>query len=136
MTTFRSLLHRVPILAGATLGLLAGASLEAAAAVRDLDAHGLQRLLKEEPKQVLLLDVRTPGEYAGGRVPGSVLIPMNQVSGRLSEIPSGKKVVAICASGARSAAVAKFLSDRGYPWVANLTGGVSEWSRRGLPIER
>jgi rhodanese-related sulfurtransferase len=135
MATLRCLFQRFFALAAA-LCLLAGASPGEAGGVRGLDAAGLQRLLKEEPKQVLLLDVRTPGEFAGGRIPGSTPIPMDEVPGRLAEIPKEKKVVAICASGARSAAVAKFLSDRGYPWVANLSGGVFDWTRRGLPLER
>lgn len=115
-------------------GVLSIAALSRAAPL-ELDAAGLQKLLREEPRQVFLLDVRTPGEYAGGRIPGSVLIPMNQVERRLGEIPKSKKVVAICASGARSAAVARFLAGKGYPWVANYGGGVIDWSRRGLQLE-
>jgi len=44
--------------------------------------------------------------------------------------------VVVCASGARSAAVARFLDQQGYPWVANYGGGVYDWNRRGLPLER
>jgi rhodanese-related sulfurtransferase len=119
----------------AVAGLICMAAPSSAAPL-EVDTAGLQKLLKGGAKQVFLLDVRTPGEYAAGRIPGSVPIPMNQVERRLAEIPRDKKVVAICASGARSAAVARFLADNGYPWVANYGGGVSEWARRGLPLER
>ncbi|MBE0617504.1 MAG: rhodanese-like domain-containing protein [Proteobacteria bacterium] len=93
-------------------------------------------MLAKHGDEVFLVDVRTPGEWARGRIPASVLIPMDQVPSRLSEIPSGKKVVVVCASGARSAAVARFLDQHGYPWVANYAGGVSEWARVGLQLTR
>ncbi len=107
----------------------------ASASVRSVDTGELQALLASDPA-VYLLDVRTPGEYARGRIPGSVLVTMNQVPSRLAEIPKDRKVVVVCASGARSGAVAGYLDGQGYPWVANYTGGVFEWSRRGLPLER
>lgn len=120
--------------------LVLGAALLAADAPAALQpplgTPALQALLAKHPGEVFLLDVRTPGEWTSGRLPGSVLIPMNQVPSRLSEIPPAKKVVVVCASGARSAAVARFLDQRGYPWVANYAGGVFEWSRLGLPLAR
>ena len=106
------------------------------AAVRELDTQGVQKLLRDEPGQVFLLDVRTAGEFAGGRMPGAVLIPMDQISRRIGEIPKNRKVLVVCASGARSAAVARYLDQGGFPWVANYTGGVSQWARRGLPLEQ
>jgi len=120
---------------GAVLILLALCA-NAASSQAPVDTRGLQSLLEEESASVFLLDVRTPGEWADGRIPGSVLIPMDQVPGRLSEIPKDKKIVVVCASGARSAAVARFLEQRGYPWVANYGGGVYDWHRLGLPLER
>lgn len=127
---------RFPRFALPALAAVLALGTDAAAGVQAIDAAGIQKLLREEPRQVLLLDVRTRGEFASGRIPGSVLIPMNQVPESLGSIPRGRKVVAICASGARSGAVAKFLADRGYPWVANYEGGMMDWSRRGLPVER
>ncbi len=101
-----------------------------------IDTNGLQALLRDAPGTVFLLDVRTPREYAGGRLPGSVLIPMNQVPGRLAEIPKDKKVVVVCASGARSGAVTRYLQQNGYPGALNYVGGVVDWSRKGLRLER
>ncbi len=119
------------VLGAALLGAAASAALQP-----PLGTPALRELLAKHPGEVFLLDVRTPGEWASGRLPGSVLIPMNEVPARIAEIPSGKKVVVVCASGARSAAVARFLDQRGYPWVANYAGGVFEWSRMGLPLVR
>ncbi|RMG89423.1 MAG: rhodanese-like domain-containing protein [Candidatus Dadabacteria bacterium] len=108
----------------------------ARAEVRALDTQAVRTLLDREGGEVFLLDVRTPGEYRRGHIPGAVLIPMNEVPARLREIPRDKKIVVVCASGARSAAVARFLDGRGYPWVANYTGGVFDWARAGLPLDR
>ena len=122
------------------LGVLVAAILlvvgSARASQTALDTDQLRTLLAADRASVFVLDVRTPGEWADGRIPGSVLIPMNQVPTRLSEIPKDRKVVVVCASGARSAAVARFLAQNGYPWVANYEGGVYDWHRRGLPLAR
>jgi len=96
----------------------------------------LQAMLSQGGEAVFLLDVRTSGEWARGRIPGSVHIPMDEIPRRLQEIPRDKKIVAVCASGARSEAVARYLDQQGFPWVANYRDGVFGWSRSGLELER
>ncbi|MDF1552102.1 MAG: rhodanese-like domain-containing protein [Deferrisomatales bacterium] len=128
---------RFPWIAAVLLALwFAGLAGTARAAGPGIDTNGLQDLLRGTPGSVFLLDVRTPREFADGRLPGSVLIPMNQVPGRLAEIPTDKKVVVVCATGARSAAVTNYLQQRGYPDAVNYVGGVVDWSRKGLQLER
>ncbi len=122
------------------LGCLAltlfGTGAASAARAPDLDTRGLQGLLAREKPSPYLLDVRTEGEFRQGRIHGSILIPMNQITRRLGEIPRDRKVVVVCASGARSAAVARFLGQQGFPWVANYVDGVEGWARAGLPVLR
>jgi len=101
-----------------------------------MDTRDLQSLLHATPESVFLLDVRTPREFAAGRISGSVLIPMNQVPSRLAEVPKDKRVVVVCASGARSAAVVDYLQRNGYPDAVNYSGGVFDWARKGLPVEK
>jgi rhodanese-related sulfurtransferase len=79
-----------------------------------------------------LLDVRTDDEWAGGRIAGSVHIPMDQLMQRLDEVDD--RVVCVCAVGARSARVAQFLNARGHEAV-NLDGGLYAWASSGRPIE-
>jgi rhodanese-related sulfurtransferase len=81
----------------------------------------------------MLLDVRTDEEWAGGRIEGSVHIPMDQLMQRLGEVDD--RVVCVCAVGARSARVAQFLNAQGREAV-NLDGGLYAWASSGLPIER
>jgi rhodanese-related sulfurtransferase len=81
----------------------------------------------------MLLDVRTDDEWAGGRIAGSVHIPMDQLMQRLDEVED--RVVCVCAVGARSARVAQFLSTQGREAV-NLDGGLHAWANSGFSIER
>lgn len=135
MMHLRSRTHLVAMFFAGVLLLLAGAP--AAGALKPpVEAAQLRALLGQEADGVFVLDVRTRREWAGGHIPGSVWIPMNDVPARLADIPAGKKVVVVCASGVRSAAVARYLDQVGYPWVAHYPGGVEDWSRRGLPLER
>jgi rhodanese-related sulfurtransferase len=80
----------------------------------------------------MLLDVRADDEWAGGRIAGSVHIPMDQLMQRLGEVDD--RVVCVCAVGARSARVAQFLNSQGREAV-NLDGGIYAWASSGLPIE-
>jgi rhodanese-related sulfurtransferase len=80
-----------------------------------------------------LLDVRTDGEWAEGRIAGSLHIPMDQLMQRLDEVED--RVVCVCAVGARSARVAQFLNAQGRDAV-NLDGGLHAWASSGLPLER
>lgn len=72
-----------------------------------------------------LLDVRSPAEFGGRHVDGATNIPVDQLSGRLSEIPKGKGVVVYCASGGRSARAAGVLANAGFE-VHDL-GGMFNW---------
>ena len=80
----------------------------------------------------MLLDVRTDDEWAGGRITGSVHIPMDQLMQRLDELDD--RVVCICAVGARSARVVQFLNAQGREAV-NLDGGLYAWKDSGLTLE-
>ena len=75
-----------------------------------------------------LVDVRTPGEYAGGHVRGAVLAPVQELSSHLRDLPKGSKVVVYCRSGARSAQAASQLKSRGFD-VCDL-GSINSWPNR------
>lgn len=81
-----------------------------------------------------VLDVREVAEYVRGRVPGAVNIPMNEVSGRLADLPQGR-INVICEVGIRSRAVTHYLRSRGLDAV-NVDGGTAAWAAQGWTIER
>ena len=75
-----------------------------------------------------LLDVREPWEVEIASVAGAVLIPMQQLPGRLTELDAADRLAVLCHSGGRSARVADWLADNGFATVANVLGGIDAWS--------
>lgn len=61
----------------------------------------------------ILLDVRTPAEFAGGHLDGALNIPVDALASRLGELPADKTIVVYCRSGRRSAIAADLLTDAG-----------------------
>lgn len=75
----------------------------------------------------LLVDVRTPEEFARGHLPNAVNLPVDQLPARYRELgPPEKPLVLYCRSGARSGRALRFLKDKGYTTVVNL-GPMSAW---------
>jgi rhodanese-related sulfurtransferase len=85
--------------------------------------------------ELVVIDVREPGELRAGRIKGARNIPLGQLPGRIGELPGGKTVAFICQSGARSARATRAAAKAGRNAV-NVSGGVVGWSRAGLPLTR
>lgn len=82
----------------------------------------------------LLLDVRTPEEFATGHIQGAVNIPVQSLESRLSEVPDDQPIVVYCRSGNRSAQASQILVQAGYNGIYDL-GGVNDWVAQGLPLQ-
>ena len=80
-----------------------------------------------------LLDVREDDEWQAGHIDGSQHIPLGELGDRLSELPSGRRIVAVCRSGSRSGAAMRGLKNLGFD-AENLDGGVTAWLKAGLPL--
>jgi phage shock protein E len=98
-----------------------------AAAVLVLPRLLMRRAPLDEVKRKIaagatVVDVRSPGEFAGGAYPGARNIPVQELGRRLAEIPKDRPVVLYCASGARSGAAAATLRRAGYADVVNAGG--------------
>jgi sulfur-carrier protein adenylyltransferase/sulfurtransferase len=96
--------------------------------VAQLSPEEVAERLRARSGAVVLLDVREPYERDFARIEPSMHIPMQEVPGRLSEIPHDKEVIVYCHTGTRSMMVAGFLSGHGWTSVANLAGGIDAWS--------
>ena len=83
--------------------------------------------------KVVLIDVREPSEFAGGRVPGAVNIPLGQLRDRASKLDATAETFLICASGNRSLRAATSLAAAGIDAVS-VAGGTSAWQSAGRPI--
>jgi len=69
--------------------------------------------------EVSIVDVRTPEEFAGGNVAGSVNIPLNEVEARTEELRSMQPLVLCCLSGGRSGQATDYLQSKGFEKVVN-----------------
>ncbi|MEV6292771.1 rhodanese-like domain-containing protein [Streptomyces sp. NPDC051896] len=88
--------------------------------------------------ELTVIDVRTPGEYASGHLPGALNIPLDRIRRALPEIrhAAGRgDILMVCASGARSESAGRLLAEEGIP-TATLTGGTSAWADAGLDLDR
>lgn len=88
----------------------------------------------ETDAEHILIDVRTPQEFAEGHIAGAVNIPFDQISTRLDEIPTNIDVVVYCQSGRRSAIAASTLVENNYSSIYDL-GGIISWTSAGYPVE-
>ena len=79
----------------------------------------------------VIVDVRSPGEFAGGHIKGSKNIPLDSLGQNLKKLPKDKVIITCCASGMRSAAGKSVLKSKGY--TAHNGGG---WSSLQAKLNR
>jgi rhodanese-related sulfurtransferase len=125
MTSSSSLLRRVKqqvLLAPLLAVSLAVTACASGPVISGADAKALVQ------KGAVLVDVRTPDEFAAGHIDGALNIPVDQVEARAGELPKDKDIVLYCRSGARSARAKGLLEGAGFTAakVHNL-GGMSNW---------
>ena len=77
-----------------------------------------------------VIDVREPGEYVEGHVPGAPLIPLGSIAERISEVPTSGEVLIICKLGGRSFTAAEYLRRQGIDAI-NIAGGTMAWIEGG-----
>lgn len=97
--------------------------------VAEIDVQEAARL--SQAAEVLLLDVREDDEWAAGRAPGAVHLPLGDL--QASAVPTDRPVLAICRSGIRSGKAATVLAAAGVD-VRNVAGGMHAWAAAGLPV--
>lgn len=85
----------------------------------------------------VILDIREPRELTGGVIGDALHIPLGDLGKRLGELEKnkGKKIVAYCRSGNRSAAACRLLQKNEFTDVAHLQGGIMAWESANLPLK-
>lgn len=103
---------------------------------KELTAAETKNLI--ETSQPLILDVRTPNEYYSGHIAGATLIPLQQLSQRLSEIRQykDKEILIYCRSGNRSTVASEILMENGFKKLYNLRTGILGWQKEGYKIQQ
>ena len=97
--------------------------------VKNITAEEANKLIIEN-KEVLILDVRTKGEFANGHIPGATLIPSSEIASRVSELEKyvNKPVLVYCASGGRSPGAVQTLVKNNFAEIYHLSRGISSWN--------
>jgi rhodanese-related sulfurtransferase len=110
---------------------------QAASAEYVSQADLLERLERKDP-DLVILDVRTPAEFAAGHVPGARNISHDLLASRLAELAPlrDKQVVLYCRSGRRTLLAADVLHAAGFKRLAHLEGDYLAWETEHRPIER
>lgn len=86
------------------------------------------------PGEFVLIDVRTPMEYAAGALPGAINIPLDSMRDRLADIPKNRPVVVYCGVGLRGYLASNILRLNGFDDVRNLIGGIKTYRAAVSPI--
>ena len=100
--------------------------------LQTLSVHDLKRKI-DAAENMVVLDVRTEGEWHGGHIDGAMHIHGGKLQESFAEVPRDKPVVVICGSGYRASIASSFLKREGYADVSNVIGGMSGWRAAGLP---
>ncbi len=113
--------------------LLAGCS-SSAAGVTNMNVTEFSGKIAESG--VVILDVRTPGEYMGGFIQGAQNIDFQSgnFENEIASLDKNATYALYCRSGNRSGQAAKVMHDAGFHNVYNLNGGVIDWANAGLPL--
>jgi rhodanese-related sulfurtransferase len=85
----------------------------------------------------MVLDVRTPAEFAAGHLAGAVNVDFRAADfeARASKLERSRSYLVYCRTGHRSSLALPILQRLGFAGLYHLEGGITEWQRQGLPIE-
>ena len=92
----------------------------------EITVQQLKEKLDKGEKPVIL-DVREQSEYARANI-GGRLIPLSELSKRISDLDPGQEIIVHCHHGGRSQRAVEFLHQKGFTNVKNLLGGIDAWS--------
>jgi phage shock protein E len=98
--------------------------------LEEWSAAELAAALADPERTVVLLDVRTPGEFVQGSLPGAVSMPLDEIDARHGELGPDAEIVCLCPNGERAAVAAVILHSLGHGRAALLAGGLD-----GMGIE-
>jgi rhodanese-related sulfurtransferase len=86
----------------------------------------------------VVLDIRSPEDFAAGHIRDARHIPLKELKSRISELDKfkSKSVIVVCSSGAQSSRAAGVLKGAGFGDVYSLDGGLAAWRAQGLPTAK
>ena len=104
--------------------------------LRDFDMSDLHQQWQDLPQNILVMDNRTPEEFARGHVPGSRNIPMGTENAHVDELKQFDQVYLYCRSGRRAQTTATNLHFQGLNHIVCIShSGMPDWEKAGYPVE-
>ncbi len=103
--------------------------------LQTINAANLKQLIDLDRQQIILVDVREPGEYASERISGAISHPLSTFNPASIEIRSDRQIVLCCQSGRRSIQAAQKLFEAGFAEVTHLAGGLTAWKAAGYATQ-
>lgn len=102
-----------------------------------IDQATLNQRIAAKDTTLLILDVRSPEEFAAGHVPGAVNVPYTYLPASISELKdaANKDIVIYCESGVRAERAASRLRENGFTRLLHLDGDMKAW-REQQPVEK
>lgn len=130
----KPLRHAITLLFALTV--LAACQTHENASVSHLSPQAFADRIQTMGDSVLVVDVRTPGEFAEGHIAGAQLLDFNGpgFAEAVTQLPKDKSLAIYCRSGARSKASLSVFLKAGFQQVANLESGIIGWQRAGFPL--
>ena len=102
--------------------------------VPEVDATTLNKWISEI-KDLVMIDVGSPGDFAEGHIPGSISLPYGaSFKAEIKNLSKEKTYILICPTGRRSATAARLMIEQGFEKVYNLKGGITDWLRKGFKV--
>jgi len=94
--------------------------------------------LMEKNPAIVVIDVRTPGEFATGHIKGSINIDFkaDNFEEELNTLDKAKTYLVHCRSGGRSSSSLNIFSKLGFKHIIHLDGGMMDWGKEQLPVEK
>ena len=117
---------------------VAAASHAGEATTPRIDQAALLKRIDKKDTSTVILDVRTPEEFAKGHVPGAINIPHSHLPARVSEVADAadKDIVLYCATGVRSEQAAARLRENGFTRLLHLEGDMEAWEKQKRPLAK
>ena len=117
--------------------LLASGGNSSSGGVVHIGPSDFMEAMKGDPAAILV-DVRTPAEFAEGHLPGALNVELDRLADLAPSLLPDKNahLLVYCRSGNRSGFAVSMLKNQGYSRLVNMTGGIVQWSRQGYPVTR
>lgn len=101
-----------------------------------VSATDADAIRQSPPEDLVILDVRTPDEFAAGHIEGAIMLDFYDAdfAGQLAELDPDVPYLVYCRSGNRSGQTADLMAELGFTDVTDVDGGILSWAEAGLPV--